>query len=520
MNNDLVALASAYGVATEFWDQAGAHHVVSQETVVAVLAALGVDASTPATVGVALEDRRLREWRRALPPVFVSATGRPGDHLGAPAARRRRAAVDRARRGRQPVGRHPGRPLGRAGRRRRSAGREATFAAADGPAHRMAPVARRGRRRGHHLHRDDHAGGHPSSPRAARGAAQPSRLGVRGPALLGAVLRSWGLGDLADLAELARLDGGRASAPASCSSTRCTPPRPMPPMEPSPYLPGHPALRQPDLPAGRGHPRVRLPAGDGRAASSSGRRRRAPPTAHARPARPRPGLGGQARRPGAGARGARGCPAGRRLRRLRARARGRACRTSRLWCALADEHGPSSRDWPEELRTRSPTVRGGAREARRRAWSSTAGCSGCSTSSSPPPSARRVAAGMAIGVMHDLAVGVHPDGADAWALRRRAGARRDRRCAAGHVQPAWARTGPSRRGARTAGGAGVRAVPRHAPHGAAARRRHPHRPHPRPVPAVVDPARAAGRPRAPTSATTTRRSSASWRSRRSGPGAS
>ena len=45
--NDLVALASAYGVATEFWDQAGAHQVVSEETVVAVLAALGVDDHRP-----------------------------------------------------------------------------------------------------------------------------------------------------------------------------------------------------------------------------------------------------------------------------------------------------------------------------------------------------------------------------------------------------------------------------------------------------------------------------------------
>ena len=28
-----------------------------------------------------------------------------------------------------------------------------------------------------------------------------------------------------------------------------------------------------------------------------------------------------------------------------------------------------------------------------------------------------VSAGMSLGIVHDLAVGVHPDGADAWALR-------------------------------------------------------------------------------------------------------
>ena len=77
MKNDLVALAAAYGVATEFWDQAGAHQTVSEETVVAVLAALGVAGSTPSAVSQALSDRRLRDWRRTLPPVFVQRQGDP-----------------------------------------------------------------------------------------------------------------------------------------------------------------------------------------------------------------------------------------------------------------------------------------------------------------------------------------------------------------------------------------------------------------------------------------------------------
>ena len=75
MTNDLVALAAAYGVATEFWDQAGAHQVVSEQTVVAVLAALGVDATTPASIAAALSERRMRDWRRTLPPVFVVREG-------------------------------------------------------------------------------------------------------------------------------------------------------------------------------------------------------------------------------------------------------------------------------------------------------------------------------------------------------------------------------------------------------------------------------------------------------------
>ena len=48
---------------------------------------------------------------------------------------------------------------------------------------------------------------------------------------------------------------------------------------------------------------------------------------------------------------------------------------------------------------------------------STAGCSGSSTTSSPRAQSQALRAGMALGIMHDLAVGVHPDGADAWALQ-------------------------------------------------------------------------------------------------------
>ena len=75
MDTDLAALAAAYGVATEFWDQAGQHQAVPAETVVAVLAALGVEATSPAGIASALEERRMRDWRKALPPVFVVRQG-------------------------------------------------------------------------------------------------------------------------------------------------------------------------------------------------------------------------------------------------------------------------------------------------------------------------------------------------------------------------------------------------------------------------------------------------------------
>ncbi len=71
VGHELAKLANAYGVATEYWDQGGRHHQVSALTVQAVLAAFGVDATTPEACESALEDKRLEHWRRMLPPVFV-----------------------------------------------------------------------------------------------------------------------------------------------------------------------------------------------------------------------------------------------------------------------------------------------------------------------------------------------------------------------------------------------------------------------------------------------------------------
>lgn len=71
----LTELADAHGVATQYWDQAGRHVQVSATTVRAVLAALGVAAATDAQIADALDEVRMRDWRRMLPPVFISVQG-------------------------------------------------------------------------------------------------------------------------------------------------------------------------------------------------------------------------------------------------------------------------------------------------------------------------------------------------------------------------------------------------------------------------------------------------------------
>jgi 4-alpha-glucanotransferase len=60
LDEDLVRLATAYGVATEYWDWQGEHVTVPRSTVLAVLSALHVDASTDEALASALLDTELR----------------------------------------------------------------------------------------------------------------------------------------------------------------------------------------------------------------------------------------------------------------------------------------------------------------------------------------------------------------------------------------------------------------------------------------------------------------------------
>jgi 4-alpha-glucanotransferase len=86
------------------------------------------------------------------------------------------------------------------------------------------------------------------------------------------------------------------------------------------------------------------------------------------------------------------------------------------WCALAQEHGPDWRTWPAPLRDRD---QGLAQTAGEPGLSQAAGFHAWLQwlAGEQLAAAQQAArdAGMAHGVIHDLAVGVHPGGADAWA---------------------------------------------------------------------------------------------------------
>ncbi|MEQ0557565.1 4-alpha-glucanotransferase [Amycolatopsis sp. NEAU-NG30] len=88
-----------------------------------------------------------------------------------------------------------------------------------------------------------------------------------------------------------------------------------------------------------------------------------------------------------------------------------------LFCALAEQHGADWRDWPEPLRDpRSPEVEKARDELKDRvgfhAWLQHL----CRVQLEAARTAARDA-GMTVGIVHDLPVGVHPGGADTWAVR-------------------------------------------------------------------------------------------------------
>ena len=99
------------------------------------------------------------------------------------------------------------------------------------------------------------------------------------------------------------------------------------------------------------------------------------------------------------------------------RRHGRALEDWAAWCALAEVHGPDYRAWPARLRDpRSSSVREAvgsgdlAVQAEFHAWVQWLVADQVAAAQA---AARE--AGMAIGIIADLAIGAHPGGADAWA---------------------------------------------------------------------------------------------------------
>jgi 4-alpha-glucanotransferase len=410
LSPELRALAEACGVATDYWDWRGRHVPVGPETVVPVLAALGIDASTRAAAAAALRDRERQRWSRMLPPAVVTRQGRtPAFAVHVPHGAPVEVWVELEGGGRwadvrQLENWEPPREVGD-----RLVG-EASFEVPAG-----LPL-------GYHTLRARSGSAEAAAALIVTPAwlGLPERLGDRRAWGLATQLysvrsrQSWGVGDLADLADLAAWAAGLGAGFVQVNPLHAA--EPKRPMEPSPYLPTsrrfanplylrveripeHAYLPAPDraeVDALREQVQARLAGADTVDRDTSWAAKLAAlRLVHAVPRSPGRDLAYAAYR----------------------RREGQGLTDFATWCALAEVHGADWRAWPAELRhPGSPAVEGFRAghedEVDFHRWlqwvldeqlDETQGA------------ARR--AGMALGVLHDLAVGVHPGGADAWALQ-------------------------------------------------------------------------------------------------------
>lgn len=76
LSRPLIRLAKACGVSTSYFDQLGAYVEIRDEVLVAVLASLGVDASNPAAISKSLLDVECRKREELIPPTILALTDR------------------------------------------------------------------------------------------------------------------------------------------------------------------------------------------------------------------------------------------------------------------------------------------------------------------------------------------------------------------------------------------------------------------------------------------------------------
>ncbi len=405
----LTALADRFGVACAYHDWSGRFITVDASTVRAVLAALGVCAETETDCAAALSEQERLHWQRPLPPTVVTRSGQRGRfwaHVthGSPAQVWVRLEDGTARHDIDQVDNFtPPFDLGD-----RLVGEAGFELPADLPL-------------GYHrIHLRSGAAEY-DAPLIVTPAwlGLPARMGAARAWGLATQLYSvrskdsWGIGDLADLADLAVWAGARHGAgyllvnPLHAAA-------PTAPMEPSPYLPTsrrfvNPLYLRveaiPEFAGLRKRGRVRKLA----AAARAHARRSAVLDRDAAWAAKRAALELVYRVPRS---------AGRELAFAAFKDReGTALDDFAVWCALAERHGGDWRTWPREFQhPAGPEVRAFA-ERHRAAVDFHRWLQWQLDDQLAAAQSQAVRTGMPLGIMHDLAVGVHPTGADAWALQ-------------------------------------------------------------------------------------------------------
>lgn len=398
----LARLATVYGVDTAYEDWQDQPVDVPETTIVRVLTAMGVDVADPEA---ALVEQEAAPWRRVLPPAVVTVAGEA-------------VAVDLH----TPDGEEPPAlrlDLEDGSSRDLATPRPGGTREVDGAA-----VVRRSVR----LPDDLPLGYHElvTGDARCRVVVTPPVLGL--PPSLGErhgwgfatqlysvrSRQSWGVGDLADLADLAVWSAGLGADYVLVNPLHAA--EPVAPLEPSPYLPTtrrfpNPLyLRVERVPEYADLPAEDRAVVDGLAAdvhtalddldaidrdTSWTAKRRALRVVHDA-----------------------GLTPGRRLALEAFVAREGASLTElATWRALAAEHGPDFRQWPTDLQDAHGPAVAAAREELADEVAFEVWLQWVLDEQLATAQGAATGAGMALGTMHDLAVGVHPGGADAWRLR-------------------------------------------------------------------------------------------------------
>ncbi len=407
----LQALARAHGVGVDFWGFYGDLHPVSAVTLTRILGSLGVDASTADAVEWALADRDSHAWRQMLPPTVVQRQGESvqvpvhvnhGDpvrvwivdeqghewptfqaDLWVPPRE-----VDGVTTGRATFRTPAELPLGWHVLRADSRGRQAEATLVVVP-QRLTTAdelpARTGRDRTWGL--------------------MTQLYSVRSE-------RSWGIGDVGDLADLAAIAGAEGADWVLVNPLHAA--EPLPPVENSPYLPAtrrfwNPLyIRVEAIPecaylTAAEYARVLELGAAARAGNRDASELRRDP-AYARKLEALETVYAVPRAPG------------RRLLFERYRAeQGQGLEDFALWCALRAEHGPDD-PWWDSMSLHSPTA-DAERERLRDRIDFACWLQWVMDEQLQAAQATAGECGMGLGIVHDLAVGVHWNGADAWILR-------------------------------------------------------------------------------------------------------
>ena len=402
-------LAAHHHVVTTFkgWD--GTPRTVSDETLRRVLSALGVSAGSGEELAAALADGRLAPWRRTLPgAVVVREHGSGSVTVHTPAGQETRVLITLEDGGRREL-EWPPAPAEELDVDGVRIARTLLLLPADLPLgwHRL-EVQGGGRRAETVL------------------VVTPSRLtttaelaGRRVWGLMAQLYsvrssRSWGIGDLDDLADLAALTGAEYDAgfilinPLHAAE-------PVPPLEPSPYLPTTRRFFNPLYIRVEDVPEYGYLPGEARAAAEESAKTLGAANLSAALLDRNASYAAKLAALEQIFLVPRSIAREQQFDRFRA-LEGRGLEDFALWCALAETLPVGAAEWQRITGPDSPYVQAHASELAARGkfyqWLQWI----CDQQLENVQSAAR-SAGMAIGVVHDLAVGVHPAGADAWMLR-------------------------------------------------------------------------------------------------------